>query len=754
MRVYLKSTALPLIMMAMAGTAHAQTAEPAAQEHEMAGNEIVVTAQHREELLQEVPIAITAFDADTLQNMRVTNALDLNNVAPGLRISSGDAAANPKIFIRGVGLSDFNPSSSGAVSIYVDGVLYGSPLSQLSGFFDVGRVEVLRGPQGTLYGRNTTGGAINVITNRPTQEWEASASIDYGSYDTLRLNAAVGGPIIQDVLAFRVAGQRVRDDGYTENRVTGNSLNNSDRWALRGQLLFTPSSNVEVLAQASFFRTRGGARAAKSRPLFPGVPEAAGADGLCAPAYYYSGMCTDALGYAESTSDPDSVASNLEGEDRVDVFTGSVEATFKLGGVDLISITAYQDNWRDDIENTDGSPLQMIEARYHATQRQFSQEIRLQSSGDSALRWSIGGFYLHDELHDDSSYDVLRDLRPLFVSPSNPLGISPNDSVALFGWPYTQTTDSYAIFGQVDYELTDRLTVTGGLRWSSDTKSFDYVSQIEDGLIVILTANEEKTFSDWSGRLALNYELAQGTNVYASYNRGYKSGGFFGGQATNLDQLEPYDNETLNAYEIGIKTNALGYGTQLNLAAFYYDYQNQQVFAQAVRNGLTVQVLDNAATSRIWGIEGEFSARVAEGLNVNLTAAYLNTRILDYVSEGEDYSGNKLQHSPELSLTAAVNYTYPLANGSALFTNIDANYRSRVYFDNTERTRLSDGPVTLVNGQIGWRSPDEKFEIGAFVQNLFNKDYLLGISNIDSLGVDLMSWAPPRVIGGFLRFSY
>ena len=746
-----------LLPILLAGVAHAQTTDADAPvEDEVATMQaVVVTAQHRAESLQDVPIAVTALSSEALENQRITNALDLSNLAPGLRIASGDAAANPKIFIRGVGLADFNPSSSAGVGMYVDNVLYGSPLSQMSGFFDLERIEVLRGPQGTLYGRNTNGGAINVVSKGPTDEFTANASIDYGSYNRLNASFGVGGPIVKDLLSYRLAAMSLTDDGYTDNRTTGNDVNGSDRWGVRGKLLFTPASNVEILGTASYFQNRGSARQIKHRSLFPAVAEAADpTTGLCASDMYSSGLCTDALGYTDTSSDPYSIESNLEGEDQVDVVTTSVEATIGLGGMDLVSITAYQASDRDDIENTDASPLQMIEARYQSQQNQFTQELRLQSADNSPLTWVVGAYYLKDDLKDNSSYDILRDLRPLYMSPSNPLGISPNDSVAIFGWPYTQKTTSWAVFGQADYEINDKLTATVGLRWSEDKKEMDYASQVENGLATILTYQGEKTFSDWSGRLGLTYQLTPETNIYAMYNRGYKSGGFFGGQATSADQLEPYDNETLNAYEIGSKNELFNRRARLNLAAFYYDYQDQQVFAQVLRNGVTSQVLDNAASSTIYGAEMELGATVTRNLDLSLNASYLHSEIDDYVSEGEDYSGNVLQHAPEFSLTGTVNYSIELPNGSTLFTDWDANYRSKVYFNNTETARLSEGEKTLVNGQVGWRTPDGILETGLFVKNAFDEEYLVGISNIDSLGVDLLSYGEPRMVGAFLRLSY
>lgn len=715
--------------------------------------QIVVTANKREERLQDVPIAISAIGASQLEDQRIVSVLDLNSVSPSLRITGADSAANPKVYIRGSGISDFNPSASSGVGIYVDGVYVGSPLAQLAGFYDLARVEVLRGPQGTLYGRNTTGGAINVITNRPSPVASGKLAVDYGSYNTVNVDGALTGPI-GDTLSYRLSGQYVRNDGYSRNRLDGSRIGDQDRYAVRGQLLFEPSSEFELLAQASYFSNRGDAVVLKHRALLPTDPQYAGSNGFCLPAHTNDGLCTDVLGYADTSTDPYSVETNLDEQDKVDVFSANMQATIGLPFADLVLITAYQDAWRDDRENTDASPLQMIEARYNAVQREFSQEVRLQSSGASPLRWVAGAYYMRDYLRDSSSYDILRALRPLFVSPTNPNGVSIDDSVALFSWPYTQKTDSYAAFGQVDWDIVDKLTLTAGLRWSADQKSIDYTSQAENGDIMLLQLRDNRTFSDWSGRLGLNYAFSDSARVYATYNRGYKSGGFFGGFATSPDELQPYDNETLDAYEAGFKGEFADSRLRAALSGFYYKYKNQQVFSLEERNGVTVQVLTNAGKSHAYGGEFELSGRTLPGLDINLSAGWLETRIDEFETLGDDFSGNRLQHSPRWTLAGGFSYEALLSNGSAILLNANANWRSKVYFDNSMRERLAEGGKAMVDGQISWRTANESLELGVFAKNLFDTVSLAGISPLESFGMDVLNYNPPRRLGVFVRAGF
>lgn len=718
--------------------------------------DIVVTAQKRSERLQDVPVSISVLNTETLEAQGVSNVMALNNLAPGLRVSSGDAAASPKIYIRGVGLSDFNPNASSGVGIYVDGVYIGSPLAQMSGFYDLAQVEVLRGPQGTLYGRNTNGGAINITTNRPSFDWSGGGRVEYASEDAVNLQGGVGGPIVDDVLAFRLAGQYVSSDGNTYDRVSGKDLNAVEYYGGRFSLLYTPSADVSILASVNHFENHGDATTPQHRALFPTAAEVTGADGQCLPSAYSSGLCTDLLGYADTDGDVRAGDYGPEaGKDKVRLNGASIQLDWTLGGVDLVAISAYQNAKRNAFENTDSSPLRMIEINYRSESESFSQELRLQSNDPGAdLKWVLGAYFMDETIKDNSTQDVLRDLRPLFMSPDNPLGLSPENTVGVFGYPYTQKTKSYALFGQADYQLTDRLVGTLGLRWSSDDRDFDYRSEIEYGLATILTYQNSKSFSAWSGRLGLRYELSPDANIYATYNRGFKSGGFFGGLATSVEQLQPYDNEQLDAYEIGYKGQFWDRRARLDTSLFYYAYKDQQVFAQALRNGLTVLVLDNAGDSTVYGGEVEGSVSPIDNLDISAGLSLLHAEYDDFISEGEDYSGNRLPQSPKATLNASVTYTWPLGSRGDVVANLNTTYSSKVYFDNSNKERLSQDAVWNTGAQISWRSGSSGLEAGIFARNIFDEDWIVNISPIDSLGVDLVTYNRPRSVGVFLRYSY
>ena len=736
-----------LLAMAGASGALAQTASPPPDTGTV--TEVVVTAQKRAENLQQVPVSITALSAQQLLDKHVKSVIDLTSIAPGLQIKTDDNAANPRIFIRGVGLNDFNPATASAVGIYADGVYVASPLGQLSSMYDLERVEVLRGPQGTLYGRNTTGGAINIVTKRPTQDYEADASLEYGRFNALNVQAGVGGPLVKDVLAFRLAGTIVRDDGYTLNRLTGHTGNNQDRYDVRGSLLWTPAPGFDADLQVHMGQSRGGSILAYNRSIAPQTPEATGADGLCAPAFYTSGQCTNILGYANTSKNLYEGDYRFEGLDVVKVFGATLTLSKDVGFADLISISAYQRAARNDQEDTDADPLQVISASYIARQETFSQELRLQSPSKERLRYVAGLYYAHDYLSSSSQYDVLRDARPFFDN----LGDQLSAGVGLFEWPLTQTTDSYAIFGQADYDLTPRLTLTGGLRYSDERKQFHYDSTAEGGTIPFFDFEQTKSFSAISGRFSAQYKLTDAANIYASYNRGFKSGGFFSGQTVDPADLGPYRNEQVNAYEVGAKTEWFGRKLRANVSGFYYDYTNLQVYQTIIRGALTVQYFTNASAARIYGGELELEATPVRHLDLSLGLSLLSAEYQDFVSQGADYSGNTLPSAPTANLTASARYEHPLPVGDFV-SSVDLTYRSKVYFDTSNAARLTDPDRTFVNAQIGWRSPDRKYELGVWARNLFDETNISDITPIPTLGFDVVSVGLPRTYGLYLRAKY
>ena len=739
-------------MMVAAGQAVAQEAT--------ALEEIVVTAQKRSENLQDVPVSVTAFTAAQLKDQRVGDVLALSGLSPGLQIKTDDNAANPRIFIRGIGVNDFNPATASAVGVYVDGVYVASPLAQMSGFYDLQQVEVLRGPQGTLYGRNTTGGAINVTTKKPTSTPEGDLAVDYGRFNSFKAEGGFGGPIGGDTLSFRIAGLYDKSDGYTLNRLTGNKGNDADRKAIRGALSFKPDDKLTVDVSANYSKSSGGSILTYNRSLVAQTADAAStADPdptygyvFCKPEYYTSGQCTNVAGYANTSSNKYEGDYRFEGKDIVKLFGATSAITYDFGPVTFYSITGYQSAKRDDLEETDANPISIFDAHYLAKQDTTSQEFRLQPNGATQLRWVAGVYAARDTLDNDSHYNVLEVMRvpdPI----NNPTGMDPANSVGVFGWPLHQKTNSYAAFGQMDYDLTARLTLTGGLRWSQDKKTFHYVSDVDYGLLTLFEYDNAKTFSSISGRLGLRYAVSDSANVYATYNRGTKSGGFFSGQTTDPDDLGPYKDETVNAYEIGSKSEFFDRRLRVNVSAFYYDYKDLQVYTVIQRGGLPVQLFTNASKARVYGGEAEIEARPMAGLSLTLGASLLSAEYKNFVSLGDDYSGNTLPSAPKTSLNGAARYEHPLGAGD-LVTQLDFTYRSKVYYDTANTDRLSDKARAYVNGQVGWAFADGRYELGVWGKNLADTTNISDITPVAAFGFDVFSMGPPRTYGVYFRAKY
>ncbi|RMB26717.1 iron complex outermembrane receptor protein [Sphingomonas sp. PP-F2F-G114-C0414] len=743
-----------LVALALSAEAHAQQAvadQPSKPAPAAGDGDIVVTAQRRSERLQDVPIAVTAITGDDLRERRIADVLDLSGRVPGLQIRSADNGANPRIFIRGVGLNDFNPATASAVGIYVNGVYVASTLAQRDAFFDLGQVEVLRGPQGTLYGRNTTGGAINVTTRQPGTTPEADLSLDYGRFNAVTLQGGISAPVATDLAAVRIAGLYQRDDGYMRNTLTGNRGNNVDRWALRGSVHLTPSSAITDDLTVNASRSTGGSLQAYARTLIPQTAAATGADGLCTPAFYTSGQCTNILGYANTSRNLYEGAYRFEGRDRVSLFGTGNTLSIDLGPVSLIAVTGFQHASRNDQEDTDASPVPVVAASYISRQDTVSQELRVQSNGHDRLRYVAGVYYAHDLIRNASSLDVLPVLRA--PTPDNPSGVDLVAGIGDFAWPSRQVTNSYAGFGQLDFDLTPRLTLTGGLRYSADRKRFDYRAEAAGGTIPLFTYADAKTFGSWSGRAGLQYRFSDAANVYASYNRGTKSGGFFSGFAQDPSLIGPYKDETVDAYEVGAKTQWLDRRLGLNVSAFYYDYEDLQVFTSVVQGLITTQLFTNASAARIYGAELELTARPVDGLNLSASTSLLSATYRDFISQGADYSGNRLPSAPKVSVQGSAEYRKPIATG-AIVARADVSYRSKVFFDTSNDARLTDRARAFVDGRIGWQFAKDRYEVALWVRNVFDVPVISDITPLPALGFDAVVVGRPRTFGLSLRANY
>lgn len=752
---YLWGPALWVIAIAPAA---AQDVSPSAAKSDRAGsNVIVVTAQKREQNLQEVAVTITAFSGDELRELGATDSTALAEFVPNLEI--GDpvgAGSQPAIFIRGVGLNDFNTNNAGPNGVYVDEVYISAPSSQAFQLFDVERVEVLRGPQGTLYGRNTTGGAINFVTRRPSDVLEGNVNVTYGSFNTFTADGGIGGPL-NDSVRLRASGQIKASDGYVDNLTTGNTLNGSTSFA--GRLLLdidlSPDAELrlnvhggELDAEVPQYRSQGLIDPATETP--------------CGPGDILAGICGDAFAYI-SPADFRDGNFNREGDLNATTWGGSATLNWDVGAFDIVSITAFEYLDRLQEEESDASPNQLLEVDFGVKSQTFTQELRLVGEGPR-LNWLAGAYYLWEDLDQDQSVDLFRSLRPLaeaadpeaFPGGFDPMGVTNEAPIFFANTRSNQGTESFAIYGQVEYELTDQLAATLGGRFTTESRDFtSALNFIEPGFTVpIFTFAGDISEDDFSWRFALDYQATDDLLLYASYSTGFKSGGFNGGPVVDPVALEPFDSEKLAAYEIGFKSQFADRRATLNAAAFYYDYSDLQVFTLINSGGLPLPVLDNAADATIWGFEAELALEPVDNLNINASMGYLNTKLEDFVTgTGADFSGNRLALAPEVSASARIAYDYDVGSG-LIRTQLNASWRSSVFFSTENNPLISQGDYALVGARIKYVSPDAGWHVAVFGENLTDHDYLSYATDFSDFGFNQQVVTPGRFFGVELGLDF
>lgn len=664
--------------------------------------EIVVTAQRRAERLSDVPIAVTAIGAERMSSAGIVASTDLAAVTPGLSFPTQGAFAQP--VVRGVGSSLTGPGADPNVAIYIDGVYQPNQSANIFNFNSVEQVEVLKGPQGTLFGRNATGGAILIRTLNPSYDPEGRFSIGYGRFNDIKLNFYGSAPIVDDVLAANIAIAYRNEDSFTRN-IAGPEVGGLNEYAARAKLLFEPLSNL------SFVLTGNYSRIDNPRHL------------AFAP---YQGNNTQNL-RNPSLPRPDrafEVALN-EPTDFVTRNTGvSLKGELALDFGTISSITGY-----GDIRNTlgldgDNSVAATSYIAYTDTQETFSQEVVFASDTFGIFSLVAGVFY-----YDDSA---TRDLRNS-VRATTPVTRRTVAGV---------DTKAYAVFSEVNVDVTDRLHLTGGLRYSHEKKTAFGTRTIS----LPGTLDKSATFSGVTPRAVVRYELTDRSNIYASYSQGFKSGAF---NAISLETV-PVKEETVTAYEVGYKAG--GRGLTFNASAFYYDYSNIQV-QSSVTTGILL--LTNAAAAEIYGADMDFSFPVTDHLRIDGGAAYTHGRYTRFpgapivtpsptgnIQSFGDASGAPTVRTPEFTANSTITYDQDLSFGK-LSASATGSYNSGFNWAPDERIKQSK--YFLLNGEVSIASPDDMFRLTLWGRNLTNK-IIASYQNQNASG-DQVVYERPRSYG-------
>lgn len=701
----------------------------AATAQEQAIDEVIVTAQKRAISLQEVPIAVTALTADDIEAHNFSDATSLAEQVPNLQIDSPWGYSNPGIFLRGVGNGDVNAVAASKVGVYVDQVYNGLLVGQNFQLFDLERIEVLKGPQGTLYGKNTTGGALNIISRKPDGEFGGYAQLNAGNFEYLSAEAALGFPLAEG-LSGRIAGVINKRDGTATNLVDGSDLNDVDNYAVRGMLRWQ-SERVDALLRAQLGRNRTGFRQGKPNTA-PG-PGGATITGFVNPPGDEFDLTTD----LDTFMDVDQNGVAL----IVDIELGS--------GLTLTSVSSYDEGELRALQDADHSSDSLIDIGWRTDSNQLAQELRLTSDPEKRFDYILGLFYVDEEIEDGTGSDFR-----IFADAPHP----PFPTLEI-KQDMAQSAQQYAAFADFTYELAPRWTLNGGLRYTIDEKEFYTVAELVgvDGTplppgaaFTVPRTEFDERWTATSGHVGLEFRPSDDVMIYGSFSRGFNGGGFNGGAIVDPGEAVAFDPEYLEGWEIGAKTQWLERRVTLNAAAFFYDYSDLQVqtIATSPFSNNFIQIVENASDAEIYGAEIELAARATEHLRLSAALGLLHTEFVDFQSILADQSGNPLPEAPEVDFVGSFHYERPFQLGS-WFLRGEVNYTSERYYNSGKNPLVSSqGGYTIVNARLGWISQDGRWSASLWANNLTDEVYLArALDLVGGFGFVSNWFSDPRTYG-------
>lgn len=693
----------------------AQAPEPAGAEADAVKTlgQVTVTARRREESLKDVPGSVTAISADEIGQFAATEIGDLQANIPNIVLHEGDAQ-NTVAYIRGVGQLDSLAFADPGVGIYLDDVYLGRAQGSFLDVFDVERIEVLRGPQGTLYGRNTIGGAIKFVSRAPSETPEFSASATLGSYDQTDLSIGVSGPVAGDKVLGKAAIAYLSRDGYADNSVDGQDDGDRDTLAWRGSILAHLSDT---------FRLQITADGSSDTPDTSRTPNRE----------------TAVFGAFPRSEDPFSIDADFNGLSDLSVKGISARATWEVSDrLTLVSTTAYREMEYDAHLDLDATGAPLFGVFVFEDQNQFSQEVQANyESGPISL---VGGLYYFDE--EDVTESGIFGPDIAFVSNSI------ND----------QTTTALAAYGDLSYEVSDRLSVSLGVRVTEEEKDFQRVQEFFAATTPLVPpigtgfratdVDTSETFSNTSPRLSVSYDLTDEVTTYASIGRGFKSGGF-DGRSNSGFEAQPFEAETLTAYEAGIKGSFAGGAVFASAAVFLNQYEDLQVSSFTEQNGAFAAIFTNAAEAQIAGFELEGSWQATDNLRFDLAAGYLDADYDEFIGEnGADVSDQLTPaNAPDWTGRLAANYRRAINPETELVINAAAAYRGDVYPTVSSSEVLRQGGYTLYDASVGLEFAGGKYALLLAGRNLSDKQYRTqGFDLSDSLGYQLGYYGAPRTV--------
>ncbi len=670
--------------------------------------EVFVTAQKRKESLQKTALSIVAFSSEQLERSSIVDIYDLGIQTPGMIVNSEIVG---KIYIRGIGAENLTIGGDPGVAVHTDGAYIARTSAAIFDLYDVERVEVLRGPQGTLYGRNATGGSINILSKAPTEEFEGSFSAEFGNYEKTRIGGMLSGPLAEDRVLARAAFVKSDRDGFTPNLFTGEDLDDEDLFMGRVRFRFLVNDDVTIDLIADVVNDDSSPAPFKQlefSPLFEG-----------------------ALG-ANDPPDLREVAQESPVTQSQDQWGITGIFNWAMEDYTFTSVSSYRDTQFEAVFDGDAVDITFQNFENFDDTHQFSQEFRLASTTATKWDWIVGAYYFNDK----------GDTRIFIPIPG-------------FGFDIlhlaTLSTDAFALFGQATYHVSDQLALTVGLRYNSEDKEAQQFTHFI-GLFPPFNQDLNENSDELTPKFGLEYIVNEDILVYANMTRGFKSGGFtFNGFQSN------FDPEFVWAYETGLKSRLANGAVIFNVSAFYYDYTDLQVSKLENNAG----VITNAADATIYGGEIELIALPTDNLRLNVGLSFLNAEFDEFLTEDPsnpqlgtiNLSGNSLPRSPDFSANVGAEYYVPLNLDGGLTFRVDYQYQDKSFFTTFNRDLSAQESFSLLNARLGYETADKSWRVALYAKNLLDEDYFLNIleSGVEA-GKPEGFLAAPRTYG--LQFSY
>lgn len=775
-------------LVAAANPAYAQAQADSSSAPQTTIEDIVVTAQKQEQSLQDVPVSVAAVSPQKLQDLNATNLASLQGSVPNLQVSGNSTKTQSSLYaIRGIGIIDADPYAGNTVSIVVDGVPQFFAMGSLADIYDVERIEVLKGPQGTLFGANTTGGVVNVINTQPKDEFEAKADFSYGNYNRFRAAGALNLPLAESLAARFVVSHDSRD-GFFTNVVDGSNLGHRNATLFRGAVKYAPGPDFDMTLSGEYVRVRNGApivvqgalpgeltyvptgfRNQYQSPCFP-------AGQRCSPPDRYVAARTGGPIAPDGT-----VVDPIQDRSDMDAYRGTLTINLYDTAIgDITAITGYRTFTLKEDTDEGASSVWMADTVRETDAWQFSQEVRTAVDLNDRIKLQIGTFAMWDHYRQDG---ILR------LNFSAPTQFDFATNTVTYGFPgihqYSlQDQDNYSIsaFAQSYIDVTDQLRVQAGIRYTYEQTSMlaltnttrassglttldgrDYLTGLPnaENFGSVAPPRDTQGWKNVGWKLGVDYKFTPDVMLYGYWARGFKSGGYTGRLSVASD-LGPYDPEYVDTFEIGVKADLFNRRVRANLTGFYTNYRDMQLsqiyFITTAEGSQTVgSTILNAASSEIKGIEAELTVVPFDGFTIFATGAYLDAKYKDFdyqVGDGDvlDLSGQRLQQSPKWAASVSATYEFPVGDMRARL-NAQYNYQSEKLLSNiidTPRARVQ--PTHIVNANADLMI-NERITAGVYATNLFDNRYVSVTNDFPGV-IAPISYADPRMYGVKVSFRY